>query len=328
MELVNKKTTRIIWNHSMDDLENKYRIYIERYPYLKEEKYSHKREQLYLMLQYGMSETFIESFFQGDENITSRDLDFIRMICMLFDEKFVTDHFYKKEQSLEQAKEIVAEKMLQDYCADLPKLEQLVQEQKWMQERFELQCEFLEKERENANRYYEEMLSKERQLWEERANNKWIKMEAKSEELTGKLLCVEKEKSELKVLFEDTKVQHQNAADQWEAEKNRLLEKCGELKKQLNNDMNGQETSQGSFFMQYKNKKEQQRKRKEKEERNQFVLTLISNPEFTKEQLEFIVQAVQADLSLQELQQLCNPKFDIQKMEILTQFYIKQKGMA
>ena len=79
MENKMNRTTKIIWVKDIDDLEGKYKSYVERYPYLKEEKYSHKREQLYLMLQYGMSEAFIDSFFKGDENIFSRDLDFVRM---------------------------------------------------------------------------------------------------------------------------------------------------------------------------------------------------------------------------------------------------------
>lgn len=53
METQTRKATKIIWERDTDDLEKKYRNYIEQYSYLQEEKYCHKREQLYLMLQYG-----------------------------------------------------------------------------------------------------------------------------------------------------------------------------------------------------------------------------------------------------------------------------------
>lgn len=167
MENKMNRSTKIIWEKDIDDLDGKCRAYTEKYPYLKEEKYSHKREQLYLMLQYGMSEAFIDSFFRGDENISSRDLDFVRMAAMLFGEEFVTEHFYKKEYSLEQAREVLAGKVIQIRCGGLPKLEELLQEQKWMKERFELQCEFLEKERERSKQHFQELFAKETQLCEE-----------------------------------------------------------------------------------------------------------------------------------------------------------------
>jgi len=287
------RSTKIIWEKDTGNLEELFRNYIERYPYLKEEKYCHKREQLYLMLQYGMSEAFIKSFFEGDENIISRDLDFVRMIAMLFGENFVTENFYKKEYNLEKAKEILTEKVVQIRCAGLPKLEELLQEQKWMKERFELQCEFLEKERERTKEHFQELLTKETELMEERSRNEKIQLEEKLKEA--------------------------------ENEKQRLLKKCGELKELLEQADNHVKPVRGKYFTQLQNKKELQKKQRENEERNQFIMTVLSNPDFSKEQLEFIIQAVQSELTLPELRQMCNPKLPVKSMELLRLFYLKQR---
>lgn len=320
------ETTKIIWEADVPNLEERCKEAMTKYPYLQEEKYSHKREQLYLMLQYGMSEGFITSFFQKDQNISSRDLDFVRMTAMLFGEDFAKKQFYKHQYTLNQAKELMEEQVVERRCSGLPKLEDMLQEQKWMKERFDLQCEFLEKERAQAKQHYEEMLEKEVQLGTERAEKERLKAETKSSELEQKLHSSEKEKGALMEELTDVRRQHEDASNIWDAEKKRLLEKCSELKRQLEEENNGQDVEKESFFGQFRNRKEQQRKRREKEEWNQLILNVISNPDFSPDQLDFILQAVQSELTLPELRQLCNPKLRLQSMELLEQFYLKQRS--
>lgn len=324
--MTEQQTTKIIWGIDVPDLEEKFKAAVEKYPYLQDEKYSHKREQLYLMLQYGMSERFISNFFQKDSNISSRDLDFVRMATILFGETFVNKKFYKKEYALDQAKEVLAEQVVELRCSALPKLEDMLQEQKQMKARFELQCDFLEKERAQAKLHYEELLEKEIQLGEERADKERLRAEAKSSELEQKLRTTEKEKGALMEELNDARRQHEEESNVWDAEKKRLLEKCSELKRQLEIENVGQDAEKESFFGQFRNRKEQQRIRREKEEWNQFILNVITNPDFSKDQLDFILQAVQSELTLPELRQLCNPKLRLQSMELLKQFYLKQRS--
>lgn len=326
METKVNRVTKIAWEKDTDNLEKKCMEYVGKYPYLQEGKYIHKKEQLYLMLQYDMSEVFIDSFFKGDENISSRDLDFIRMTAMLFGESFVMEHFYKKEWSFGQAAEFLAEKVIQKRCAGLPKLEELLQEQKWMKERFELQCEFLEVERKHSKQHFEEMLAKEMQLYEEKLNSDRMKMELQSGDLKLKLRSAEKEKGDLETALTQEKQKHQNEVDKWETERERLLNKCSELKAQLEQDGYRQDTGRGNCFQQLRRKREQQRIFREQEERNQLIHTVISDPAFSREQLEFIIHAVQSELTLLEVKQICNSKLDVKKMEMLQQYYLMQKG--
>lgn len=320
------ETTKILWETDVPDLEDRCKKAMTKYPYLQDEKYSHKREQLYLMLQYGMSEGFITNFFQKDQNISSRDLDFVRMAAMLFGEEFVKKQFYKHQYTLKQAKELLEEQVVERRCSGLPKLEEMLQEQNRMKARFELQCDFLEKERAQAKLHYEELLEKEIQLGEERADKERLRAESKSSELEQKLRTTEKEKGALMEELNDARRQHEEESNVWDAEKKRLLEKCSELKRQLEIENVGQDAEKESFFGQFRNRKEQQRIRREKEEWNQFILNVISNPDFSKDQLDFILQAVQTDLTLPELRQLCNPKLRLQSMELLKQFYLKQRS--
>lgn len=56
-------------------MQERYEKLLLQYDYLQEEPYIHKREQLFLMVSQGCSDSFIRHFFQDDGGISSQDLD-------------------------------------------------------------------------------------------------------------------------------------------------------------------------------------------------------------------------------------------------------------
>lgn len=88
-----KATTVINWGKRPEHLAENMAKCLEKYTYLQEEKYAHKKEQLYLMIQQGRSGKFVNAFFSQDMNISSMDLDFLRSIALLDGGEFVLEHF-------------------------------------------------------------------------------------------------------------------------------------------------------------------------------------------------------------------------------------------
>lgn len=70
-------------------MQERYEKLLLQYDYLHEEPYIHKREQLFLMVSQGCSDSFIRHFFQDDAGISSQDLDLMRGMAFFAGEDFV-----------------------------------------------------------------------------------------------------------------------------------------------------------------------------------------------------------------------------------------------
>ena len=78
-------------------MQERYEQLLLQYDYLQEEPYIHKREQLFLMVSQGCSDSFIRHFFQDDAGISSQDLDLMRGMAFFAGEDFVLSRFFRKE---------------------------------------------------------------------------------------------------------------------------------------------------------------------------------------------------------------------------------------
>ncbi|MCC8068138.1 MAG: hypothetical protein LIO94_13735 [Clostridiales bacterium] len=68
----------------------------------------------------------------------------------------------------------------------------------------------------------------------------------------------------------------------------------------------------------------QKHKRKETRKRDDFVIDLIKNPEYTDEQFEIIYSAVKAGMPLKELEQIRNPELPARNMQMLANYFIRK----
>lgn len=62
---------------------------------------------------------------------------------------------------------------------------------------------------------------------------------------------------------------------------------------------------------------------RESRKRNDFVVALITNPNYSDEQYEIICSAIKAGLTLKELEQICNPKLPARNMRMLANFFLR-----
>ena len=123
-------------------MQERYEKLLLQYDYLQEEPYIHKREQLFLMVSQGCSDSFIRHFFQDDAGISSQDLDLMRGMAFFAGEDFVLSRFFRKE----------TEEHTPDIAAVLNEVGQQL-------EQFALQLEALKQTQEQIKEQYEYLQS-------------------------------------------------------------------------------------------------------------------------------------------------------------------------
>lgn len=291
MELKQSDITKIIRSDNDNKAEERFQKFLLEYPLMNETVYFHKREQLYLMLQQERTDKFIEQFFKKDANISSVDLDFIRSMTNFASEDFVSDYFYKKEFTIDQAKEIMQEHLVNSRFDKLPQVEQLIRENAQLVQRFDMQMEFLKKEREQTKTYSDELLKKEKEKHETEKELLQVKFEREIEILNNKANALEEENTILKRV----------------PESERLSER--------------QQTTGSEIF---KKRCRKQGKRMERE-RDNFIVGVLSNPAFKPGQLTVIMRAVEEGLPLEALKKICVPDLNAKGMETLERFYLNKE---
>lgn len=331
--MLETQTTRIVQWKEPEDLDKKYQDGIAAYSYLQEPNYEHKREQLFLMLQQGLTDNYIRAFFQNDANVTSRDLDVIRGITMITSEDFVMEQFYKREYTLDEIRKILSSYLADEVVQRLPEAQRLLQDIESVKERFELQIDFLQKERAQMQEHYRELMEKEVRIEQQSGEIEQIKLRNEICRLEEKLQAMQTEREELlKVNAEQAdqllRIEQKEAYSDGTEERTRLLLKCGEMKQELGKEIRDRETGEDSvsFFQMLQKSRESKKNKKLKEERNKLIMGALSDPRYQPEQLDVIVRAASLGLGLQELQQFCQPQMSAANMKILELFYLKQQG--
>ena len=139
-------------------MQERYEQLLLQYDYLQEEPYIHKREQLFLMVSQGCSDSFIKCFFQDDAGISSQDLDLMRGMAFFVGEDFVLSRFFRKETEEQRVIELFTEAISQKQ-EHTPDIAEVLEEIRQQLEQFSLQLESLKQTQEQAKEQYEYLQS-------------------------------------------------------------------------------------------------------------------------------------------------------------------------
>ena len=139
-------------------MQERYEKLLLQYTYLQEEPYIHKREQLFLMVSQGCSDSFIKCFFQDDAGISSQDLDLMRGMAFFVGEDFVLSRFFRKETEEQRVIELFTEAISQKQ-EHTPDIAEVLEEIRQQLEQFSLQLEALKQTQEQAKEQYEYLQS-------------------------------------------------------------------------------------------------------------------------------------------------------------------------
>lgn len=139
-------------------MQERYEKLLLQYDYLQEEPYIHKREQLFLMVSQGCSDSFIRHFFQDDAGISSQDLDLMRGMAFFAGEDFVLSRFFRKETEEPRVIELFTEAISQKQ-EHTPDIAEVLEEIRQQLEQFSLQLEALKQTQEQIKEQYEYLQS-------------------------------------------------------------------------------------------------------------------------------------------------------------------------
>ena len=139
-------------------MQERYEKLLLQYDYLQEEPYIHKREQLFLMVSQGCSDSFIKCFFQDDAGISSQDLDLMRGMAFFVGEDFVLSRFFRKETEEQRVIELFTEAISQKQ-EHTPDIAEVLEEIRQQLEQFALQLESLKQTQEQVKEQYEYLQS-------------------------------------------------------------------------------------------------------------------------------------------------------------------------
>ena len=121
-ERMDKKKTTSIGLTDIHEDNDRYLSKLEEYPYLKEENMTHRREQLFLMIQSGASDEFIDRFIDDDVNCSIADLDIIRSASFLIGEDFLMEKVAGRTLTPDELKKEMVENLI---SMSLPVLKEL-----------------------------------------------------------------------------------------------------------------------------------------------------------------------------------------------------------
>ena len=155
--LENRPVTYIV-RRNQKPVQERYEQLLLQYDYLQEEPYIHKREQLFLMVSQGCSDSFIRHFFQDDAGISSQDLDLMRGMAFFAGEDFVLSRFFRKETEEQRVIELFTEAIAQKQ-EHTPDIAAVLNEIGQRLEQFSLQLESLKQTQEQAKEQYEYLQS-------------------------------------------------------------------------------------------------------------------------------------------------------------------------
>ena len=167
-ETVEKKKTTNIGLTDIGAENERYLKKLGEYPYLNEDDMAHRREQLFLMVQSGASNEFIDRFIDDDINCTIADLDVIRAVRFLTDEKFLMEKVAGKEMTMEDLKKEIIVYLLSGASQTIKELEKNEEQLR----KNLMACSALLKRlkedrdwvRKTEREHYEQMLSSEKKL--------------------------------------------------------------------------------------------------------------------------------------------------------------------
>lgn len=247
---------------SDDRAKKMLREYLQYAPYLESDSsYIHHVEQLYLMCREGMGKEFIEGLFCYGREMDLVSLDLLRCLALVCDESFAME-FFDGDFSLSEVKEAFADHAARQKYSQFGEVEKIRTEAERLQERFDIQMDFLKKEQENSKAYADELINSERRMAKERLEQQKTyyedkiksmkvttdteksllqseadkKLESKSNELRickSNLDSKEKELDNLQSLLGAEQEKYQKC----EEERNRLLHENEELRNRLSDHL-------------------------------------------------------------------------------------------
>ena len=265
--------------------KERYEQLIIRHGIPEQEKFIHKREQMYLMVEQQLSDAFIGKVI----DYPSQTIDRLRMAAFVAGEDFLLKQLTDQEPQEEQIREWI-EVFMKSTNAE----EETGPANSSVEKSLDIMGRHMVRQQEIASAQITRLTEYIRQINE---------MER------------DKNEREIQNLREEHQKERENAQkriDLLSDENFRLSMKIEETQEEAK-----KQADPGLFA--------QRRRNREQKRREEFIASVLGNGEFSREQLAVIERVVSKDFSLPQLQKICNPKVKPENMELLEAYYERRR---
>ena len=265
--------------------KERYEQLIIRHGIPEQEKFIHKREQLYLMVEQMLSDAFIGKVI----DYPSQTIDRLRMAAFVAGEGFLLKQLTDQEPQEEQIRE-----WIEDFMKSTNAEEETGPANSSVEKSLDIMGRHMVRQQEIASAQITRLTEYIRQINE---------MER------------DKNEREIQNLREEHQKERENAQkriDLLSDENFRLSMKIEETQEEAK-----KQADPGLFV--------QRRRNREQKRREEFIASVLGNEEFSREQLAVIERIVSKDFSLPQLQKICDPKVKPENMELLEAYYERRR---
>ena len=265
--------------------KERYEQLIIRHGIPEQEKFIHKREQLYLMVEQMLSDAFIGKVI----DYPSQTIDRLRMAAFVAGEDFLLKQLTDQEPQEEQIRE-----WIEDFMKSTNAEEETGPANSSVEKSLDIMGRHMVRQQEIASAQITRLTEYIRQINE---------MER------------DKNEREIQNLQEEHQKERENAQkriDLLSDENFRLSMQIEETQEEEKKNANP-----GLFA--------QRRRNREQKRREEFIASVLGNGDFSREQLAVIERVVSKDFSLLQLQKICDPKVKPENMELLEAYYERRR---
>ena len=265
--------------------KERYEQLIIRHGIPEQEKFIHKREQLYLMVEQMLSDAFIGKVI----DYPSQTIDRLRMAAFVAGEDFLLKQLTDQEPQEEQIREWI-EVFMKSTNAE----EETGPANSSVEKSLDIMGRHMVRQQEIASAQITRLTEYIRQINEmERYKN-------------------EREIQDLREEHQKERENAQKRIDLLSDENFRLSMKIEETQEEAK-----KQADPGLFA--------QRRRNREQKRREEFIASVLGNGDFSREQLAVIERVVSKDFSLLQLQKICDPKVKPENMELLEAYYERRR---
>ena len=265
--------------------KERYEQLIIRHGIPEQEKFIHKREQLYLMVEQMLSDAFIGKVI----DYPSQTIDRLRMAAFVAGEDFLLKQLTDQEPQEEQIRE-----WIEDFMKSTNAEEETGPANSSVEKSLDIMGRHMVRQQEIASAQITRLTEYIRQINE-----------------------MERDKNEREI--HDLREEHQKERENAQKRIDLLSDENFRLSMQIEETQEEEKknANPGLFA--------QRRRNREQKRREEFIASVLGNGEFSREQLAVIERVVSKDFSLLQLQKICDPKVKPENMELLEAYYERRR---
>ena len=265
--------------------KERYEQLIIRHGIPEQEKFIHKREQLYLMVEQMLSDAFIGKVI----DYPSQTIDRLRMAAFVAGEDFLLKQLTDQEPQEAQIRE-----WIEDFMKSTNAEEAAGPVNSSVEKSLDIMGRHMVRQQEIASAQITRLTEYIRQINE-----------------------MERDKNEREI--HDLREEHQKERENAQKRIDLLSDENFRLSMQIEETQEeAKKQADPGLFAQRRRSREQKR-------REEFIASVLGNGEFSREQLAVIERVVSKDFSLLQLQKICDPKVKPENMELLEAYYERRR---